>query len=136
MILGIKLIQKENQISLSQTHFVDSLLNKFGLENANPVTTPLDPNVNLDDNETEENSNTQDNQASHFYATLIGSLMYLALGTRPDIAYAINRLAQFTQELKPKHWTTIKRVFRYLKGTQKYILTYGGAEDVEQVATK
>jgi hypothetical protein len=61
MILGIKFIQKENQISLSQTHFVDSLLNKFGLENVNPVTTPLDPNVNLDDNETEENSNTQDN---------------------------------------------------------------------------
>jgi hypothetical protein len=129
MILGIKLIQKENQISLSQTHFVDSLLNKFGLENANPVTTPLDPNVNLDDNETEENSNTQDNQVSHSYATSIGSLMYLALGTQLDIAYAINRLAQFTQELKPKHWTVIKRVFHYLKETQKYILTYGGAEE-------
>jgi Reverse transcriptase (RNA-dependent DNA polymerase) len=108
MILGIKLIQKENQILLSQTHFINSLLNKFGLENANPVTTPLDPNVNLDDNESEEDLNTQDNQASHSYATLIGSLMYLALGTRLDIAYAINRLAQFTQEPKLKHWTTIK----------------------------
>jgi Reverse transcriptase (RNA-dependent DNA polymerase) len=81
MILGIKLIQKENQISLLQTHFVNSLLNKFELKNANPVTTPLDPNVNLGDNETEENSNTQDNQASHSYATLISSLMYLALRT-------------------------------------------------------
>jgi hypothetical protein len=72
------------------------------------VTTPLDINVNLDDNEREENSNTQDNRASHSYATLISSLMYLALRTRPDIAYAINRLAQFTQEPKPKHWTAIK----------------------------
>ena len=74
----------------------------------NPVTTPLNPNVNLDDNKTEEDSNIQDNQASHSYATLISSLMYLALGTWPDIAYAIDRLAQFTQELKPKHWTAIK----------------------------
>ena len=57
MILGIKLNQKENQILLLQTHYINSLLNKFGLENANPVTTPLDPNVNLDDNETEEDSN-------------------------------------------------------------------------------
>ena len=130
MILGIKLNQKENQISLSQTHYIDSLLNKFGLENANPVTTPLDPNVNLDDNETEENSNIQDNQASHPYATLIGSLMYLALGTWPDIAYAINRLAQFTQEPKPKHWTVIKQIFRYLKRTQNNTLTYGGANEL------
>ena len=122
MILGIKLNQKENQIPLSQTHYIDSLLNKFGLENANPVTTPLDPNVNLDDNEMEEDSNIQDNQASHSYATLIGSLMYLALGTRPDIAYAINRLAQSTQEPKPKHWTAIKRVYN--------TLNYGGAEEL------
>jgi Reverse transcriptase (RNA-dependent DNA polymerase) len=126
MILGIKLIQKENQILLSQTHFINSLLNKFGLENANPVTTPLDPNVNLDDDESEEDSNTQDNQASHSYATLIGSPMYLALRTRPDIVYAIDRLAQFTQEPKLKHWTAVKRVFHYLKGTRNYTLTYGG----------
>ena len=42
MILGIKLLQKKNQITLSQTHFIDSLLGKFGLKNANPVSTPLD----------------------------------------------------------------------------------------------
>ena len=58
-------------------------LNKFGLNNANPVTTPLDPNVNLDDNETEDYS--QDEKISQSYATLIGSLMYLALGTRPVV---------------------------------------------------
>jgi Reverse transcriptase (RNA-dependent DNA polymerase) len=41
MILGIKLIQKENQILLSQTHFINSLLNKFRLENMSPITTHL-----------------------------------------------------------------------------------------------
>jgi hypothetical protein len=60
MILGIRLQQKENQILLSQTHFINSLINKFGLDKANIVTTPLDPNVNLDHDETEESSNTQD----------------------------------------------------------------------------
>ena len=108
MILGIKLLQKPNQITLSQGHFINTLLNKFRLEKVNPVTTPLDPNVNLDNDEMEENLKDQNDQASHSYATLISSLMYLALGTRPDIAYAVNRLAQFTQQSKPKHWTAVK----------------------------
>ena len=56
--------------------------------------------------------------------------MYLALGTQLDIAYAINRLAQFTQEPKLKHWTAIKQVFHYLKGTGNNTLTYGGAEEL------
>jgi Reverse transcriptase (RNA-dependent DNA polymerase) len=71
MILGIKLLQKPNQITLSQGHFINTLLNKFGLEKVNPVTTPLDPNVNLDNDEMEENSKDQNDQASHSYATLI-----------------------------------------------------------------
>ena len=108
MILGIKLLQTPNQITLSQAHFIDSLLKKFGLEDANPVTTPLDPNTNLDNNETEDEPNNQDEEVLHSYATLIGSLMYLALGTCPDITYAVNRLAQFTQQPKPKHWTAVK----------------------------
>ena len=108
MILGIKLIQKPNQITLSQTHFIDSLLKKFGLENANPVTTPLGPNVNLNNDEMEDESNNQSEEVSHGYATLIESLMYLAPGTQPDITYAVNKLVQFTQLPKPKHWTAVK----------------------------
>ena len=108
MILGIKLIQKPNQITLSQTHFINLLLKKFGLEEANPVTTFLDPNVNLDNDETEDESNNQSEEVLHGYATLIGSLMYLVLGTQPDIAYAVNKLVQLTQLPKLKHWTAVK----------------------------
>ena len=56
--------------------------------------------------------------ATHNYANLIGLLMYLAIATCPDIAYAINKLAQFTSAPKPKHWTAVKRILRYLKGTK------------------
>ena len=68
--------------------------------------------------------------ATHSYANLIGSLMYLAIATRPDIAYAINKLAQFTSVPKPKHWTAVKRIFRYLKSTKNYKLTYGGSDEL------
>jgi hypothetical protein len=45
---------------------------------------------------------------AHMYATAIGSLMYAALGTRPDISYAVQTLAQYTQNPQPIHWTAMK----------------------------
>ena len=126
----MKFTQGDNIISLSQAHFVEDLLQKFGLENANPVSTPMDPNIDLDAPEDLENEETPNNKISDSYATLIGSLMYLSLATRPDITYAVNRLAQFTSNPLPKHWTAIKRIFRYLKGTKNYSLTYGGSREI------
>jgi hypothetical protein len=68
-------------------------------------------------------------RTSASYATLIGSLMYLAIRTRRDIAYSVQRLAQFTQNPKPIHWTAVKHIFRYLKGTRTLELTYGGSDE-------
>ena len=131
ILLGIKLCQGDHIISLLQTHFIDTLLEKFGLQDANSVSTPLDPHVKLDD--ITENGNLdlegENNLISHGYATLIGSLMYLAHGTWSDIAFATHKLVQFTSNPKPKHWAAIKRIFRYLKGTRNHALTFGGNED-------
>ena len=56
--------------------------------------------------------------------------MYLAIATQPNIAYSVNKLAQYTSAPKAKHWTAIKRIFRYLKGTRQYKLTYGGSPEL------
>lgn len=75
------------------------------VENVNPVITPLAAGVNLDDHPEIKNF-TQHGEAhakaTHGYATLIGSLMYFAMGTQPDIAYAMNKFAQFTSNPLPK----------------------------------
>ena len=89
----------------------------------------MDPNVKLDmDVKTDEKGlATKENpKINHGYAQLIGSLMYLALESRPDISYVVNRLAQFTSNPKAIHWTAVKRIFRYLKQTKNANLTYGG----------
>jgi hypothetical protein len=135
MLLGMGISQnhEDHSIKLFQTAYVDSLLKKHGLEDANPVSTPMDPNTKLDHDPNNTNDPVTEGdlseRASASYATLIGSLMYLAIGTRPDIAYSVQRLAQFTQDPKPVHWTAVKRIFRYLKGTRTLGLTYGGGED-------
>ena len=51
------------------------------------------------------------------YLNAIGALMYLAQCTRPNIAFAVNLLAQFNFEPTRKHWNGIKHIFRYLQGT-------------------
>ena len=90
----------------------------------------MDPNIKLDNLEgiSEEQGGAE--MVTHSYANLIGSLTYLAIATCPDIAYAINKLAQFTSAPKTKHWTAVRRIFRYLKGTKNYKLTYGGSDEL------
>ena len=53
--------------------------------------------------------------------------MYAAISTRPDISFTVQSLSQFTQNPGPEHWIALKRVFRYLQGTQNLGLVYGGA---------
>ena len=82
--MGISQNQENSSIKLFQTAYIDSLLKKHGLENANPVSTPLDPNIKLDLDPNEENNSEMQRELSKCpsigYVTLISSLIYLAIG--------------------------------------------------------
>lgn len=91
----------------------------------------MDPNIDLDmkeepDPDDQPEEPKTDNHVSGAYAQVIGSLMYAALGLPPDVAFTVTKLAKFTKDPQPKHWTAVKHVFQYLKGTQDYSLTFGG----------
>jgi hypothetical protein len=60
------------------------------------------------------------------YCSAIGSLMYASVSTRPDIAYAVNALAQFNNEPKVIHWEAVLRIAKYLSNTIDYKLRLGG----------
>lgn len=64
------------------------------------------------------------------YSRAIGSLMYAMISTRPDIAYAVGKLSRFTSNPSRHHWHAITRVFKYLKGTMNYGLSYMGFPSV------
>ena len=59
------------------------------------------------------------------YHEAVGSLMYAALGTHPDIAFAIQTVSRFLTKPGLTHWEAVKRIFRYLKRTMELWLTYG-----------
>ena len=88
------------------------------MEDANSVTTLMDSNLKLKPREPEARNR------SNNYTSLIGSLMYAAIATQPNIAYAVNRLASFTANPTLSHWNKAKCVMWYLKGTKTYRIIY------------
>ena len=58
------------------------------------------------------------------YQSAIGSLMYLSVSSRPDITYAVGNSARFSSKPTKEHWTALKRVLHYLKGTMKHGILY------------
>nr|ABA92101.2 retrotransposon protein, putative, Ty1-copia subclass [Oryza sativa Japonica Group] len=119
VILNIKLIRGENGITLLQSHYVEKMLNRFGYIDSKPSPTPYDPSLLL-----RKNKRIARNQLE--YSQIIGSLMYLASATRPDISFAVSKLSRFTSNPGDDHWRALERVMRYLKGTIELGLHYTG----------
>ena len=69
------------------------------------------------------------------YKELLGALLWLSQGTRPDIAYAVAQCAKYSQKPKKAHWWALKRILRYLKGTVEYGIHYKVPGDREQGGT-
>ena len=85
------------------------MLNKFEMSDAHPVCVPADPNVKL--NVPDGESRPADR---NMYQQIIGSLQYVANGTRPDIAFIVNALSRYNSAPTELHMTSLKRVLRYL----------------------
>ena len=65
------------------------------------------------------------------YASVVGSLMYAQVCTRPDIAFAVNALGRYLSNSGLNHWKAVKKVMRYLQGTEDYMLTYKRFDQLE-----
>jgi hypothetical protein len=105
--------------SIHQTAYIRSILERFNMLDCNPAHMPMDPTARLTITPDDVTPNT-----TFPYAAAIGSLMYAAVGTRPDIAFTVQSLSQFTSRPSPAHVTALKRIFHYLKGTADLGLVY------------
>ncbi|KAE8992242.1 Retrovirus-related Pol polyprotein from transposon TNT 1-94 [Phytophthora rubi] len=127
-ILGIEIDydMERRTLGISQKAYTESIIKKFGQENAKPCLTPLEPSVQLtkaDEPQTEED---KAKMKSKPYRSLVGSLMYLACGTRPDISVAVAKLSRFLENPGEKHWDAGIKVVRYLLKTKDVSIVYEG----------
>lgn len=132
--LGVEVERDRNKgtISLGQNRYVENILKRMQLEGADvhSAPTPLDNAEHLLEASTDPNEKLH---SPSEYATAIGMLMYAAICTRPDISFAVQTLSQFNQKPTETHWSAVKWVFRYLKKTSDYKLTYGGENTSDEL---
>jgi len=121
--LGIEFSRQNDGITLkwhnNQKRYINEILQRFGMEQCNPVSTPMDVNVKL----TKSKEDPSEEVRNLPYRELVECITYLAM-TRPDIAFAASCLSQFNNCYTEIHWRAAKRVLRYLKGSINLGLKY------------
>ena len=132
-IVGIKIKRnrKLRTISLTQSQYSHTILECTGMSTCKPVWTPMAHTSQLSATDPEDDWTVPEQliegrQVS--YLTIIGSLMYLMLGTRPDLAYAVGTLSCFSARPKLAHWEAAKCVLRYIQATKDMELRFNGTE--------
>lgn len=121
--LGIQRNRQSRTVHVQQTQYALSCLRKFGMIDSNPVATPMEA-IRLQQVQGGEKTDGLQQK----YRSVLGALMYLMIGTRPDIAFAISCLSQFCSCPSQEHWNAVKRILRYLKGTVSAGITYSGKD--------
>ena len=113
------------ELWLTQDLYTTNVLKKYGMTNCNPVQTPMLTGANLTKEQCPaDGSEEQERMKTVPYRSMIGSLLYLSICSRPDISLAVSKLARFVSNPGSEHYTAVKRVMRYLRGTITYGLYY------------
>ena len=110
--LGIEVKRLDDGLVLSQKRYAAEVLRRAGMEKSKAVDTPLAVSEKL--SATEGTSLGTDDSTR--YRSLVGALQYLTL-TRPDISYAVNKVCQYLHAPTTVHWSAVKRILRYIRGT-------------------
>ncbi|CAI7863673.1 unnamed protein product [Closterium sp. NIES-54] len=113
----------QHTITLTQSHMVQQVLQRFGFTYSSPQSSPLPTGHSLSTPPLDESV-----EPSGPYPELVGCLMYLMTCTRPDLAYPLSLLARYVAPGRHRkvHWDVAKRVLRYLCSTSGMGLVLGG----------
>ncbi|GKC34006.1 putative RNA-directed DNA polymerase, partial [Tanacetum coccineum] len=112
-LLGIEIVPHVSDILLSQKKYILELLQSVGLSNCNLVSSPMVTSSSLSLDVSTAFSNPGK------YRQVVGSLQYVTL-SRPDIAFAVNKVCQYMHASIENHWSVVKRILRYLHGTVEH----------------
>jgi hypothetical protein len=112
---GINRHRESRTLKLDQHSYTESILRDFGMDNCNPVSTPMDPGTQLSPPLSPLTPDDIKKMNNFLYPAFVGKCMYLSTSTCPDITYAIRELAHFMANYSPAHVAAAKHLLRYLK---------------------
>lgn len=115
---SIERTEETGDVFVCQTNYIDKLLNQYNMQSCKSAATPLDAGYQI--NPSDESKKVDATK----YQTLIGSLMYLAISTRPDILHSVCKLSQMNKNPNSTHEAGAKHILRYLSSTKNMKLHY------------
>ena len=113
--MSIKRDRANKILTIDQKLYLEGVLKRFGMANCNPVSTPMENGKRF-----QALTNDDEGVDINEYQAVIGSLVYASIATRPDISAVVGVLSKFMVKPGTDHWSGVKRILRYLKGTLSY----------------
>ena len=125
-VLGVKILKDHSKrlLGLSQEMYIKKMLKRYHMHNCKPMDTPVERNLSLSLDMCPKSPKEKGKMSQIPYSSVVESMMYALVCISPDICYAVGLANRFQSNLGIKHWMTVKRIQRYLKGTTYYVLCY------------
>ena len=122
-ILGIKLLRdrKQRMLGLSQATYIDKILAHVSMQDSKKGFLPFKHGITLSKDQCPKTPNEIEKMKAVPYASVVGSLMYEMLCTRPDICFAVGMVSRYQSNPGQEHWTAVKHIIKYLKRTRDYM---------------
>ncbi|XP_068321563.1 secreted RxLR effector protein 161-like [Pyrus communis] len=134
-VLGIEIIRdkKGKLLGLSQKGYIERVLTRFNIEHCNCANVPVNKGDKFSRQQSPKNELEKEKIKLKPYASLVGSLMYANICTRPNLAFIVGLLGRFQSNPGEAHWVAAKKVLRYLQRIKGYMLVYGRENTLEVV---
>ncbi|KAL1536502.1 hypothetical protein AAHA92_29144 [Salvia divinorum] len=132
-ILGMNIVRdrSKKEIWLNQTDYVSRVIERFKMEETKEVGTPMALHFRLSKQQAPESEEEKEEMQLIPYANIVGSIMYVMISTRPDVAQAISVTSRFMADHGKQHWQALKWTLRYLKGAKSFGILYSGEKELE-----
>ncbi|KAL0295041.1 UNVERIFIED_CONTAM: Retrovirus-related Pol polyprotein from transposon TNT 1-94 [Sesamum angustifolium] len=134
-VIGIEIHRDRSKriLGLSQKAYIEKVLAKFRMSACSSTAAPIVKGDKFGIHQSPQNSLEENQMKNVPYASVVGSLMYVQVCTRPDIAFAVGMLGRYQSNPGIEHWKAAKKVMRYLQGTKDLQLIYKHTENLEVV---
>ncbi|KAI6687393.1 hypothetical protein NL676_024221 [Syzygium grande] len=125
-ILGMEIQRdrKRGKLYLSQRSYIKKVLERFGVQNAKPVSTLLASHFRLSALYSPQSEVKEAAMSRVSYSSAVGSIIYAMVCTHPDIVQAVTVVSRYMTHLGKVHWQAVKWIFRYLRGSAELGLVF------------
>ena len=116
--------RKNRRLWQSQERYVERILERFNMKEAKPTNLPLGGHFKLNKRSCPSTKEEKKKMVVIPYSSVVGSLMYAMVCTRPDFAHTVGVVSKFKENPGKEHWEAVKWIFKYLRATSKLCLSF------------